>query len=820
MLFVHPKIRDDLQYHREEKDGDVVIYVKDPIRLQFYRFNELQVEMLKLLDGKRTFAEIAEILSVQFENEVPPAQVQRFTSKLEGMLLLDVSSYTLSTEEARKNVRKELRRRNLVWRGIARSDSPAESPEAILFRMGIEQIEHGDPCHAARHFSALLEIDPGNERVREILIAIHAAYFESLKGTPSHMLRLWSTNPDRFMGVLDKYLGNFVFSRWGLLTMLAVFAIAAPCFADVVWFPPLSYFSWWDIFWELGPLQVMIMFVHECGHGFATKHYGGKVNDCGVMAMYGILPSAYCDTSESYLFRDRTAMVMVQLAGTLAQFFYTAILILIYYITSDDFPFRKAIFGSFLLSIFTSYQNWIPLVKLDGYYALADYLQIVNLRERSLRHIFDWLKKYVLGIEVKPLPSTPRERRIFLIFGIASMLYTPLFILFACLVMFPLTIRIMSGIGVVLVCWSIYQLIIYPLIYSGVDLGRLLWTNRKQVFTPARSAVFALIILAVTGVLSIRWPILVDGQLYVQPAQRASAAAGEGGIVEEILVREGTVVTAGQVVARLRDDELLRQREDVQIQLDVAKLRLQLLLRGARREEISAAMARVRTAGTAKRFADQHYELTRSMTAVNLRAKDAELTAGHARVEAADEEQLAISAVDLLRAGTRIEDVQQAQAKLRQLEARRAELDLRIERLAVKSPIDGVVVTPHIDWLHHKKLAPGEAFCSVQTVDHVYGEVWLDLEQPLERLKVGDRVRMTTYGEEPSIQPAEVQRVRLAKKGDRPFMVVETNRFENPGWVAGAGGRARIYCSKRSIGYLLLLPVLQILDYKAWAHVA
>src|SRR5262249_42996102 len=51
MPLVCPKIREDLLYFTQESDdGAPVCLVKDPLRSQFYRFNELQVALMKLLD--------------------------------------------------------------------------------------------------------------------------------------------------------------------------------------------------------------------------------------------------------------------------------------------------------------------------------------------------------------------------------------------------------------------------------------------------------------------------------------------------------------------------------------------------------------------------------------------------------------------------------------------------------------------------------------------------------------------------------------------------------------------------------------------------
>src|SRR5690349_19917186 len=106
-----PKVRDDLDYSQTEEDGELVVYVKDPLRGQFFRFNELQVAMMKLFDGKRSVDEIVDEVSVAFEQEIPADSVTRFVKRLERMYLLDITCYQVAPAQAVEKIRKLLRKR-------------------------------------------------------------------------------------------------------------------------------------------------------------------------------------------------------------------------------------------------------------------------------------------------------------------------------------------------------------------------------------------------------------------------------------------------------------------------------------------------------------------------------------------------------------------------------------------------------------------------------------------------------------------------------------------------------------------------------------
>src|SRR5262249_32440195 len=60
----------------------------------------------------------------------------------------------------------------------------------------------------------------------------------------------------------------------------------------------------------------------------------------------------------------------------------------------------------------------------DGYYVLADWLEIPNLRDRSNRFLQRLAMEYCLGIEVQPEPYMALDRRIlFVAYAVTSYIY-------------------------------------------------------------------------------------------------------------------------------------------------------------------------------------------------------------------------------------------------------------------------------------------------------------------------------------------------------------------------------------------------------------
>ena len=77
-----------------------------------------------------------------------------------------------------------------------------------------------------------------------------------------------------------------------------------------------------------------------------------------------------------------------------------------------------------LCSVSTVVFNANPLMRFDGYYILADWLEIPNLREKSNRFLNNLFLSKCLGIEVPPEPyMAPWRKWLFVIYAIASWVY-------------------------------------------------------------------------------------------------------------------------------------------------------------------------------------------------------------------------------------------------------------------------------------------------------------------------------------------------------------------------------------------------------------
>lgn len=166
-----------------------------------------------------------------------------------------------------------------------------------------------------------------------------------------------------------------------------------------------------------------------------------------------------------------------------------------------------------------------------------------------------------------------------------------------------------------------------------------------------------------------------------------------GGRVLEVLRDEGDAVKAGEVIARLDDEPYRREADEARGQVAALKAHLELLEAGNRPQEIAQAHALVRerdvTAANAERLYKREEDLLRSK-AVSIQDRDdaeAAYREAEARLNSAREQS------NLLEAGFRKEDIEQAKADLLRAEAALASAELRVQDTVLKSPSGGVVLT-------------------------------------------------------------------------------------------------------------------------------
>jgi putative peptide zinc metalloprotease protein len=159
------------------------------------------------------------------------------------------------------------------------------------------------------------------------------------------------------------------------------------------------------------------IFFHEVSHGVAVKHYGRFVRKGGALIYYGRL-AFFIDTTDIWM-ASRRARIVVSWAGPMANLTFGSIAALCALYLNLAPELSNFLFQASMIIMLVGIFNLHPLMELDGYYMLMDYLEVPNLRRRSFQFV---TKK--LWSKMKTWTRLTKEEWGFTFFGVLAGLYT------------------------------------------------------------------------------------------------------------------------------------------------------------------------------------------------------------------------------------------------------------------------------------------------------------------------------------------------------------------------------------------------------------
>ncbi|MGH8906261.1 MAG: daptide biosynthesis intramembrane metalloprotease [Egibacteraceae bacterium] len=169
--------------------------------------------------------------------------------------------------------------------------------------------------------------------------------------------------------------------------------------------------------------------LHELGHAFAVKYYGGRVRRMGLMLLY-LMPAMFCDTSDAWRFPRNRQRAVVAAAGIWVQMVLAGLALIALWLPLN--PEMAAWLWLFaLINIGLCMMNLFPFVKLDGYWILVALTDMPNLRSCALDCLRRKTLRLVTGIaqpQPQPQPPPPAHPVLTMMFGLGCLLLPPLLI--------------------------------------------------------------------------------------------------------------------------------------------------------------------------------------------------------------------------------------------------------------------------------------------------------------------------------------------------------------------------------------------------------
>ena len=419
-------------------------------------------------------------------------------------------------------------------------------------------------------------------------------------------LRFPLLDPDRFLRRTLPWVQP-LFGWFGMLLWLAVVGTGAVLAAS----------HWTDLTENiadrvLDPKNLVLLWfvypvvksLHELGHAYATRRWGGEVHEIGIMLLV-FSPVPYVDASSAWGFRDKRKRMVVGAAGIAVELFLGA-LALFTWLAVEPGAVRAVAYNVMLISgVSTLLFNGNPLLRFDGYYVLADAIEIPNLGSRSTQYLGYLFQRHVLGVKDAESPAHTGGERLWLaLYGITSFVYR-IFISF-------IIITFIAGkffvVGVLLAIWAVATQVLMPI---GKSLSFLVGSPNLRRQRGRALSTSVVLLLAVAGLLFFvpapSWT-RTEGVIWVP--EEAQVRAGADGFVVSLLAPVDSDVRRGQPLIRAEEPFLATRVAVLNAQLQELAAKYQALVPTDRvqaamvREEIIAAQANL------KRARERESELT------------------------------------------------------------------------------------------------------------------------------------------------------------------------------------------------------------------
>ncbi len=298
---------------------------------------------------------------------------------------------------------------------------------------------------------------------------------------------------------------------------------------------------------------ICVKALHELGHAYTVKRWGGEVHEIGIMFLV-FMPVPYVDASDSISFPSKWQRALVGAAGIMVECFLAAAAMMVWLNAEDGFV-RAFAFNVMLIGgVSTILFNGNPLLKFDGYYVLTDVIEVPNLAQRSKNYLGYLVKRYAFGMKLDDSPANSfGDCAWFVFYAVAAFMYR-IFITFA-IILFVSTKFFF--LGVIMAIWALILMLGWP-------LAKQIWF---LVANPAlrrqRGRAFAVTGLALGSVAALLFAVPVphatvaEGVIWVTGDRIVHSEAD--GIVTELAAKPNDHVEPGTELVRL-DDPLVGAR--------------------------------------------------------------------------------------------------------------------------------------------------------------------------------------------------------------------------------------------------------------------
>ena len=502
-----PALRKDMIIRNLVQMGESKWLVKNPETLAIFSFNDAEWGLISLFDGSRTHGEIRDAYNAGHPGDL-----------IEQTLVMDY-------EENLRNM------------GIL-AQSGQERSMAVMQRL-----------RDARRLKA-------EEKEKKFNI---------------FLMLFPIADPNVFLEKTVKYV-RWLWAPEMVAVGFVLFGLTAAVFVrdfDRIWQQTLELYSFIgkpviDVL-QFYAIITLIAAFHELGHAYPMKIYGGDVHSIG-FALFFFLPAYFTDTNDSELFENKFQRLWVTLGGIYVELYICVIATFLWVVSYPDTTIHDIAYkGMIYTGVSTVFFNVNPLTPTDGYHAVADMLEIPELRPESFHYFGMLIQKYIFRLPVEVPVLSRRKRRIILIYGPLSILYMGSIMLAIFALINHIYGFFLGELATPLAILTAIRMFRKRL-RKFTDVLRMFYLDKKEyLMSPKVKRRIIIGASAALVVLALPWPHeTLEIPVRLRPSRVVRVAAPADATVAAVDVAEGDRVAAGATLARLASREVESHPSELQ----------------------------------------------------------------------------------------------------------------------------------------------------------------------------------------------------------------------------------------------------------------
>ena len=370
-------------------------------------------------------------------------------------------------------------------------------------------------------------------------------------------------DPNEFLNKTVKYV-RWLWSPEAVAVAMVLFTFTTAIFVrdfGKIWNETMELYSFIGkplrFFLQFYFILTIISALHELGHAYALKIYGGDCHSIG-FALFFFLPAYFTDTTDCFLFESKWHRLWVNLAGIYVEMFICTAATGIWVVTyPDTFIHDVAYMGMIYTGVSTIFFNINPMTPTDGYHSLADLIEIPELRPESFQYIGALIQKYIFRLPVDVPVLSKRKRRILLIYGPLSIVYTGTIMLAIYALINHIYGFFLGEFATPLAILTAIRMFRKRL-RKFTDVLKMFYLDKKEYLMSPKikrrlGVAGAVVLLA----LILPWPHeTLEVPILLGPATTSRVTAPADATVQAVDVHEGDSVDRGRALARLASPEI------------------------------------------------------------------------------------------------------------------------------------------------------------------------------------------------------------------------------------------------------------------------